>query len=50
MIKHATMGVISFLLIYGREAVLSIDKSYDFCIRDHIMQIVKEVSHIRKEV
>ena len=48
-IKHAIIGVISFLLVYGRETVLSIDEPYDLCMKDHIMQIVKEVPHIREE-
>jgi len=48
--KHMTMGVIPFLLIYGRKAVLLIDEPYDLHMRNHIMQIVKEVSHIREEV
>ncbi len=48
-IKHATMGVTPFLLVYGREAVLSIDESYDLCMRDRMIQIMEEVSHIRKE-
>ena len=47
--KHATTGVIPFLLVYGREAVLPIDEPYDLRMRDCIMQIVKEVPHIRKE-
>ncbi len=49
-IKHVTTGVISFLLVYGREAVLPIDESYDLRMRDHMMQIVEEVPHIREEV
>jgi len=49
MTKHATMGVISFLLIYSREVMLPIDEPYVLCMRDRIMQIMKEVSHIREE-
>ncbi len=47
--KHAITGVTLFLLVYGREAVLPIDEPYDLRIRDRMMQIVKEVSHIREE-
>ena len=47
--KHVTIGVISFLLVYGREAVLPIDEPYDLRMRDRMMQIVEEVSHIREE-
>ena len=47
--KHAIMGVTPFLLVYGREAVLPIDKPYDLRMRDCMMQIVEEVSHIREE-
>jgi len=31
------------------EAVLSIDKPYDFWMKDCMMQIVKEVSYIKEE-
>ncbi len=48
-IKHAITGVTPFLLVYGREVVLPIDEPYDLRMRDHMMQIVKEVPHIRKE-
>ena len=48
-IKHVTMRVIPFLLVYGREAVLPIDEPYDLRMRDRMMQIVKEDSHIREE-
>ncbi len=47
--KHATTGVTLFLLVYGRKVVLPIDESYDLRMRDRMMQIVKEVLHIRKE-
>ncbi len=47
--KYATTGVTLFLLMYGREAVLPIDEPYDLHMKDRMMQIVKEVSHIRKE-
>ncbi len=38
-----------FLLIYSREKVLLINELYDFYMKNHMMQIVKEVSHMRKE-
>ena len=47
--KHVTTGVIPFLLVYGREAVLPIDEPYDLRMRDRMMQIVEEVPHIREE-
>ena len=49
MTKHVTTGVIPFLLVYGREAVLPINEPYDLCMRDRMMQIVEEVPHIREE-
>ena len=49
MTKHATTGVTPFLLVYGREVMLSIDEPYDLRMRDRIMQIVEEVLHIREE-
>ena len=48
-IKHATMRVIPFLLVYSKEAVLLIDKPYNLHMRDHIMQIMEEVSYIREK-
>jgi len=47
--KHATIGVTPFLLVYDREAVLPIDEPYNLRMRDRMMQIVEEVSHIREE-
>ena len=47
--KHATTGVIPFLLVYGREAVLPIDEPYDLRMRDRMMQIVEEVPYIKEE-
>ena len=49
MTKHVIIEVTSFLLMYSREAILFIDESYDFCMKDHMMQIVKKVPHIREE-
>ncbi len=48
--KYAITGITSFLLVYGREAVLPIDEPYDLCMRDHMMQIVEEVPYIREEI
>ncbi len=47
--KYVTIGVTPFLLVYGRKAVLLIDEPYDLCMRDRMMQIVEEVSHIKEE-
>ena len=49
IIKYATMRVTSFLLVYGRKAVLLIDEPYNLRMRDRMMQIVEEVPHIREE-
>ena len=49
MTKHVTTGVTLFLLMYGREAVLLIDKPCDLRMRNRMMQIVEEVPHIRKK-
>jgi len=38
-----------FLLIYSREVVLLIDEPYDLHMRNRMMQIVKEIPHIREE-
>ena len=47
--KHAITGVTPFLLVYSKQAVLPIDEPYDLRMRDRMMQIVEEVSHIREE-
>ncbi len=49
MIKYVIIEVISFLLVYGRKAIFLIDKSYNLSMRDYMMQIVKEVFHIREK-
>ncbi len=49
MTKYAITGVILFLLVYSKEAVLPIDEPYDLRMKDRMMQIVKEVPHIREE-
>ncbi len=49
-IKHMTTGIIPFLLVYGRKAMLPIDKSYNLCMKDRMMQIVEEVPHIREKI
>jgi len=48
-IKHMITRVTSFLLMYGREAILPINKPYDLRMRDCMMQIVKKVFYIREE-
>ena len=47
--KHSVTGVTLFLLIYGREAILLIDKTKLLTIHERIMSIVKEILHIREE-
>ncbi len=47
--KHSATGVTPFLLTYGREAILPIDKVKTLTINERIMSIVKEISHIREE-
>ncbi len=47
--KHSTTGITSFLLTYGREVVLSIDKTKLLTIYERLMSIVKKISHIREE-
>ncbi len=49
MIKYIITGVMLFLLVYSRKAVLPIDEPYDLRMRDCMMQIVKEVPYIREE-
>ncbi len=48
-IKHSATGVTSFLLTYGREAVLLIDETKSLIIHERMMSIVKEIPHIRKK-
>ena len=47
--KHFTTRVTSFVLVYGREVILPIDEMLNMMIRNRMMQIVKEVPHIRKQ-
>ena len=49
MTKHSTTGVILFLLIYDREAVLPIDKTKPLTIHECMMNIVEEILYIREE-
>jgi len=46
--KHFTTGVTPFVLIYGWEVILLIDEMLSMMIRDHIIQIIEEISHIRE--
>jgi len=47
--KYSAIEVTPFLLIYGRKAILLIDKTKSLMIYERMMNIVKEISHIRKE-
>ncbi len=47
--KHSATGVTLFLLTYGREAILLIDKTKPLTIYERMMSIVEEISHIREE-
>ncbi len=47
--KHSATGVTLFLLTYGREAVLPIDKTKFLTIHERMMSIVEEIFHIREE-
>ena len=47
--KHSAIGVTSFLLIYGREAVLPIDETKTLTIYKHMMNIVEEILYIREK-
>ena|SRR6266540_2616031 len=49
IIKYSATGVIPFLLIYSREAILPIDKTKPLMIYKHMMNIVEEIPHIREE-
>ncbi len=47
--KYSAMGVIPFLLTYSRKAVLPIDEIKPLTIHECMMNIVKEIFHIREE-
>ncbi len=47
--KHLATGVTLFLLTYGREAILPIDKTKSLTIHERMMSIMEEIPHIRKE-
>jgi len=48
IIKYSTIGVISFVLVYECEAVLLINEISSLMIKNHMFQIVKEVSYIKE--
>jgi len=48
--KHSVTSITPFLLIYGREVVLPIDETKPLTIHECMMNIVKEIPHIREEV
>ena len=47
--KHLATGVTPFLLIYVREAVLSINEIKSLMIYERIISIVEKILHIREE-
>ncbi len=47
--KHSATGVTPFLLTYSREAVLPIDETKPLTIHEHMISIMEEIPHIRKE-
>ena len=49
IIKHLAISITLFLLTYGREAVLPIDKTKFLTIHERMMSIVEEIFHIREE-
>ncbi len=49
MIKHWVTSVISFLLTYGRKAILPIDETKSLIIHECMMSIMKEILHIKEE-
>ncbi len=49
MIKHSTIGITLFLLVYGRKVILLIDKTKPLTIHKCMISIVKEILYIREE-
>ena len=49
IIKYMITKVTLFLFVYDRKVILPIDKPYDLHMRDHMIQIVKEIPYIREE-
>ena len=46
--KHSITGITLFVLVYEWKAVLPINEMPSMTIRDRMMQIVEEVSHIKE--
>ncbi len=49
MTKYSATDITLFLLMYGREAILSIDETKSLMIHKYMISIIKEISHIKKE-
>jgi len=47
--KYSAIGIILFLLIYNREAILLINETRLLMIHDRMISIVKEIPYIREE-
>jgi len=47
--KYTTIGIILFLLIYNRKAILSINKIKPLTIYKYIMNIIKEIIYLEKK-
>jgi len=48
--KYSVINVILFLLVYDRKSILPINAAKSLIIYEHIMNIVKEIPHIREEI
>jgi len=49
MTKYSATDITLFLLMYGREAILSIDETKSLMIHKYMISIIKEISYIKKE-